>query len=139
MVDDKFEELLLVDFSENIENINGFNYLSWAAAWTEFRSIFPKASYSVKLFSDKPYIYDQNLGYMVFTEVTNGDGETHEMWLPVLDFNFNWVKKHLIKSEIMLEYVDFIHVHNSGACIEVFKKHYFDEYLETCKHFEVEP
>lgn len=57
----------------------------------------------------------------------------------VLDYDFNWIKKHLIKSEIMLEYVDWLHIHNSGSCIEVFKKNYFEEYLDTCKHFEVEP
>lgn len=57
----------------------------------------------------------------------------------VLDFNYKWVKKHIVKSEIMLEYVDWIHVHNSDSCTEVFKKNYPSEYLETCKHFGIEP
>ncbi len=58
----------------------------------------------------------------------------------VLDFNYNWVKKHLIKSsDIMLEYVDFLHIHCVGNCIEVFKKNYPDEYLQMCKYFEVDP
>ncbi len=57
----------------------------------------------------------------------------------VLHYGFKWEKKHLIKSDVMLEYVDWIHIHNSGGCIEVFKKSYPKEYLQTCKSFGVEP
>ncbi len=57
----------------------------------------------------------------------------------VMDYEYNWIKKHLIESEIMLENVDFLHVHNSGNCIQVFKKNYPKEYLETCKAFGVDP
>lgn len=56
----------------------------------------------------------------------------------VLDYDYKWQKKHLIKEEVMLEDVDWIHVHNSGSCIQVFKKNYPQEYSDTCKYFGVE-
>lgn len=49
------------------------------------KKVYPDATYSIKRFENGlPYIYDKNLGYMVFTEVT-ADGLTYEMWLPVMD------------------------------------------------------
>lgn len=62
------------------------SYLSWAWAWAEVKKIYPKASYNVHKFGEKnkPYLLDEDLGYMVFTDVTIED-VTHEMWLPVLD------------------------------------------------------
>lgn len=60
-------------------------YLSWAWAWAELKKIFPDAVYKIERFEhNKPYLYDENLGYMVFTEMTVA-GITHSMWLPVLD------------------------------------------------------
>lgn len=73
---------------------NGYTqltYLSWVWAWAEVRKLFPTASYSVKWFEGKPYFYDPATGYMVFTEVTI-EGETHEMWLPVMDSRNNSMK-----------------------------------------------
>lgn len=74
-----FNTLALVDVSSHIEQKNGLNYLSWAWAWSYVKSIFGSANYVIK-----PYTYDPNLGYMVFTQVTI-EGVTHEMWLPVMD------------------------------------------------------
>ena len=46
---------------------------------------YPNATYKIwKDEEGRPYIYDENLGYMVFTEVTI-EGETLGMWLPVMD------------------------------------------------------
>lgn len=81
-----FEELSKVDLGDHIEKKNGLSYVSWAFAWAEFKKRYPDATYTVwKNENNLPYVYD-GLGYMVFTSVT-ADGQTHEMWLPVMDGN----------------------------------------------------
>jgi len=61
-------------------------YLSWANAWGEIKKRYPDASYEIERFDGKPYLYEDGLGYMVFTTMTI-DGITHEMWLPVMNGN----------------------------------------------------
>lgn len=62
-------------------------YLSWAHAWAEVKKEYPDANYEIKKFENNlPYVYDEETGYMVFTEVTIEE-QTHEMWLPVMDHN----------------------------------------------------
>ena len=84
-----FETLFSINVGNHIEKKNGLSYLSWPYAWAEVKKRFPDATYSVKLFGENnlPYVYDENTGYMVFTNVTINN-LTHEMWLPVMD-NFN--------------------------------------------------
>lgn len=80
-----FEKLSQINVNDKTENKNGLTYLSWAWAWQEFKKIYPEATYKIKRNEQgMPYIYDENLGYMVFTEVTV-ENLTHEMWLPVMD------------------------------------------------------
>ena len=80
-----FEKLSKINVNDKTENKNGLTYLSWAWAWQEFKKIYPEATYTIKRNEEGlPYIYDENLGYMVFTEVKVGD-LVHEMWLPVMD------------------------------------------------------
>lgn len=79
-----FKKLNAINVNENTEKKNGLTYLSWAWAWTELKKVFPDATYQIRQFDGKPYLYDENLGYMVMTEMTV-DGITHEMWLPVMD------------------------------------------------------
>lgn len=80
-----FEILSKINVNDKTENKNGLTYLSWAWAWQEFKKIYPEATYTIKRNEQgMPYIYDENLGYMVFTEVKVGD-LIHEMWLPVMD------------------------------------------------------
>lgn len=82
-----FEQLYGINVNDKTENKNGLTYLSWAWAWAEFKKVHPNATYKVRKFeTGLPYVYDENTGYMVFTEV-NVDGLTHEMWLPVMDGN----------------------------------------------------
>ena len=47
---------------------------------------YPKANYKIHQFGEKqlPYVYDEGIGFMVFTSVTIED-VTHTMWLPVMD------------------------------------------------------
>lgn len=79
-----FKKLNSINVNENTEKKNGLTYLSWAWAWAELKKVYPDATYKIRQFDGKPYLYDENLGYMVMTEMTV-DGITHEMWLPVMD------------------------------------------------------
>ena len=80
-----YKDLIAVDVSSHIQKKNGLNYLSWAWAWSYTISKFPSATFDIwKDEQGRPYIYDEKLGYMVFTKVTI-EGETREMWLPVMD------------------------------------------------------
>lgn len=60
-------------------------YLSWAWAWAEVKKRYPDASYTIyKDEQNRPYIEDQDFGLMCYTTVTI-EGQTHEMWLPVMN------------------------------------------------------
>ena len=90
-----FDTLYEIDVNEHVETKKQDNnvelkYLSWCWGWKEVKEKYPDATYEIKKFKNEltgkitPYLEDENLGYMVFTEMTIG-GITHEMWLPVMD------------------------------------------------------
>lgn len=80
-----FNALKNLDLSSKCEKRESLIYLSWANAWSEFKSAYPSATYRIlKNESGLPYFSDSDLGIMVFTEVTVDD-VTHQMWLPVMD------------------------------------------------------
>lgn len=80
-----FEKLYELDVRDKVEQKNGLNYLSWAYAWAEVKKQYEDANYEIhKEMYGLPYVYDENTGYMVYTNVTI-NGITHEMWLPVMD------------------------------------------------------
>jgi hypothetical protein len=81
-----FEKLSAINVNDKVEKKSNLTYLSWAWAWSEAKKSFPEASYRVisDVSTNKPYFYDEALGYMVMTEVTI-EGESLEMWLPVMD------------------------------------------------------
>ena len=81
-----FDVLSAINLSDKVEKKSNLTYLSWAWAWAEVKKEYPDATYEVKgdPITQKPYFYDENLGYMVMTEVTIKE-ETLEMWLPVMD------------------------------------------------------
>lgn len=87
-IQELFKTLSAIDVSKHVEKRTDgkveLSYLSWAWAWSELVSCVPDATYQVRMFDGKPYIYDENLGYIVFTEITCL-GLTRECWLPVLD------------------------------------------------------
>ena len=90
--------LSAIDCSEHIEKKKGSNgkdlsYLSWAWAWGILKKHYPDASFEIKKWDGKPYLFDENLGYMVETSLTV-DGETLPMWLPVMD-GANKAQKHI--------------------------------------------
>ena len=79
-----FNTLSRTDVNEKAESKNGLKYLSWAWAWAEVKKAYPDANYIVHEYDGKPYLNDENLGYMVSTKVTIC-GETIPMHLPVMD------------------------------------------------------
>ena len=74
-----FERLSAINVNEHVEKKDNLTYLSWAWAWSETKKACPDATYKIGQTD-----YDEVLGFMCHTEVTI-DGETLEMWLPVMD------------------------------------------------------
>ena len=74
-----FEKLSAVNVNKYVEKKNNLTYLSWAFAWSETKKVCPDATYKINETE-----YDDALGFMCHTEVTI-EGETLEMWLPVMD------------------------------------------------------
>lgn len=83
---DKFQQLNTLNLNDKVENKNGLTYLSWANAWAAFKGVYPNATYNIikNPQTNLPYFVDENMGIMVYTEVT-ADHQTYEMWLPVMD------------------------------------------------------
>src|SRR5574344_2130444 len=85
--------LSAINCNDHTEQKNGLTYLSWAWAWGIVKENFPDANYRVRQYDGRPYLFDENLGYLVTTEVTI-QGETIEMSLPVMD-GANKAQKHV--------------------------------------------
>ena len=81
-----FDKLSAINVNDKVEKKSNLTYLSWAWAWSEVKKACPDATYEVLQdpYTSKPYFFDENLGYMVMTQVTI-KGESLEMWLPVMD------------------------------------------------------
>jgi len=81
-----FENLFEVNVNDHVEKKKDLSYLSWPYAWAEVKKRYPKANYKIHQFGEKqlPYVFDEGIGFMVFTSVTI-EGITHSMWLPVMD------------------------------------------------------
>jgi hypothetical protein len=90
-----FETLSAINVNDKVEKKSNLTYLSWAWAWGEVKKTFPSAVYNVVFDpnTNKPYFYDETLGYMVMTSVTI-EGQTLEMWLPVMDGANQAMKAH---------------------------------------------
>lgn len=91
--DNLFKDLYAINVNSYVEQKNGLSYLSWSSAWAEFKKHCPDATYEIVKFDGAPYFYDENLGYMCYTRVT-ANGQTHEMWLPVMDGANKAMKSH---------------------------------------------
>lgn len=88
-----WEKLSALNVEEHVKSKGGQRYLTWVWAWGVTKEIYPSMTYSVKDFDGKPYCFDENLGYMVQTEVTI-DGESLPMHLFVMD-GANKAQKHV--------------------------------------------
>ena len=79
-----FNDIRAINVNEHTEKKEGLTYLSWAWAWDTFKQACPDATYEIlKSPTGLPY-FESAAGAMVYTKVT-ANGETHEMWLPVMD------------------------------------------------------
>ena len=89
-----FENLFEVNVNDHVEKKKDLSYLSWPYAWAEVKKRYPKANYKIHQFGEKqlPYVFDEGIGFMVFTSVTIED-VTHSMWLPVMDSSNKAQKK----------------------------------------------
>jgi len=74
-----FEKLSAINVNAHVEKKKDLSYLSWAWAWSETKRTCPDATYKIGTTE-----YDEVLGFMCHTTVTI-EGETLEMWLPVMD------------------------------------------------------
>lgn len=81
---DQFSKLRAINVNAHTEKKDGLTYLSWAWAWDVFKQNCPDATYKVNKTADGLPYFASDAGAMVYTEVT-ANGETHEMWLPVMD------------------------------------------------------
>ena len=82
---EKLFDINVNDYTETKKNGNvELTYLSWAWAWATFKKECPKADYEIVHWDGKPYLYDEDLGYMVETRMTDGE-EWKTMWLPVMN------------------------------------------------------
>lgn len=92
-----FDALYSLDLSDKLERRENdkLSYLSWANAWAEFKRAYPNATYRVikNPTTSLPYFNDPSIGIMVYTEVM-ADGQTYEMWLPVMDAKNKAMKEH---------------------------------------------
>jgi hypothetical protein len=81
-----FETLNAINVNDKVEKKKDLTYLSWSYAWGEVKKVYSDATYNIVFDpnTNKPYFYDETLGYMVITSVTIQE-QTLEMWLPVMD------------------------------------------------------
>lgn len=93
-----FETLNAINVNGHTEKKKGgsgeLTYLSWCWAWSEVKKLYPDASYEIyKDENKRPYIEDDDFGLMCYTTVTI-NGQTHEMWLPVMNGANKAMKRH---------------------------------------------
>ncbi len=83
---EKFNQLASLNVNDKTESKNGLTYLSWSNAWTEFKKVYPTATYNIikNPQTGLPYFVDPAVGIMVFTEVEAG-GMKYSMWMPIMD------------------------------------------------------
>ena len=119
-----FDALYSLDLSDKLERRENdkLSYLSWANAWAEFKRAYPNAEYRIikDPTTNLPYFNDPAIGIMVYTEVT-ADGQTYEMWLPVMD----------AKNKAMKEQAYTYSVYDN------YKKAYVEKTVQSATMFDV--
>jgi len=119
-----FQKLYELDVNHKTESKNKLKYLSWAFAWAEFKKVFPDATYVVDKYDDKPYLFDENLGYLVSTKVTAG-GKVIPMSLPVMDGANNAMKAGRYSYKVK----EWVNRKPTG--------NYIDKYVEPATMFDI--
>ena len=119
-----FDALYSLDLSDKLERRENdkLSYLSWANAWAEFKRAYPNAEYRIikDPTTNLPYFNDPAIGIMVYTEVA-ADGQTYEMWLPVMD----------AKNKAMKEQPYTYQVYDS------YKKTYVEKTVQAATMFDI--
>ena len=119
-----FDALYSLDLSDKLERRENdkLSYLSWANAWAEFKRAYPNAEYRIikDPTTNLPYFNDPNIGIMVYTEAT-ADGQSYEMWLPVMD----------AKNKAMKEQPYTYQVYDS------YKKTYVEKTVQAATMFDI--
>ena len=119
-----FDALYSLDLSDKLERRENdkLSYLSWANAWAEFKRAYANATYRIikDPTTNLPYFNDPNIGLIVYTEVT-ADGQSYEMWLPVMD----------AKNKAMKEQPYTYQVYDS------YKKTYVEKTVQAATMFDV--
>lgn len=84
-VRDNYQRLYQMDVSKMISQKGNLSYISFVDIFRIFKLEYPDANYKI-LKNEKglPYFVDEEIGIMVFCQVSAG-GQTYEMILPVMD------------------------------------------------------
>ena len=119
-----FDALYSLDLSDKLERRENdkLSYLSWANAWAEFKRAYPNSEYRIikDPTTNLPYFNDPNIGIMVYTEAT-ADGQSYEMWLPVMD----------AKNKAMKEQPYTYQVY------DIYKKTYVEKTVQAATMFDI--
>ena len=100
MAENYFKQLYDIDVSNKKKSKNGLNYISWAAAWSEVKKIFPDATFKIyeqliKITEtsdntetvreiERPWFDDGKTGWVKTGVTINGIEHIEE--LPIMDF-----------------------------------------------------
>lgn len=120
----KFLDLYETNLNDKTKEKNKLKYLSWAYAWYELKKVYPDATYTLDMYDGKPYLYDDNLGYLVSTKVT-AEGETIPMSLPVMDGANNAMKSQRYSYKVK-EWIN-----------RKFTGNYIDKFVEPATMFDI--
>lgn len=124
MSDSVFATLHQINVNDKTKTKNKLTYLSWAYAWAEVKKVYPDANYTVDQYDGKPYLYDENLGYLVSTVVTI-EGQSMPMSLPVMDGANNAMKS----SRYSYKVIEWVNRQKTGNMI--------DKWVEPATMFDI--
>jgi hypothetical protein len=88
-LDNVFKALNSIDVNDHIERKNGLSYLSWAFAWSELKSLYPRSFYTIYENKDGLNYHTDGRTCWVKTGVTLVNDEyalEHIEYLPVMDY-----------------------------------------------------
>lgn len=108
------EVLSQINCNDKTEEKNKLTYLSRARAWWIVKEYYPYANYEVVKYDWRPYLFDENLGYLVTTRVII-EWEIIEMNLPIMDsknksmksipytYDTKWSKWNVVEAASMFD------------------------------------
>ena len=88
-MENTFVILNAIDVSDHIERKNGLSYISWAFAWSEIKTLYPRSFYTIYENSEgRNYHHDEKTCWVKtgVTLVTDEYALEHIEYLPIMDF-----------------------------------------------------